>query len=137
MPRLDRKLYDAQLREPRPAFGAELAPGPRLHARVFVLLDGRATSAAETFLQLARDNRIGTFIGETSGGTNGNVVDADLPGGFTLSFTGMRVLLPDRSLLQGRGIAPDVTIHPSVEAARAGRDEILEAAVARAKDATP
>jgi C-terminal processing protease CtpA/Prc len=102
-----------------------------------VLLDGRATSAAETFLQLAHDNHIGTFIGETSSGTNGNVVDVDLPGGFALSFTGMRVLFPDGSPLQGHGIAPDVIVHPSAAAARVGYDEILEAAVTRARDGMP
>jgi C-terminal processing protease CtpA/Prc len=46
-----------------------------------------------------------------------------------LRFTGDRVPFPDGSALQGRGIVPDLIVHPTLEGVRAGRDEILEAGI--------
>jgi hypothetical protein len=210
MPHLSRDAYSSLVREPRPAFGASLAPGvhyvdlenmveerwqsalgtmvqaralildmrgypsaavlsmighfidkgirsprweipvvgtsgyktsywminplkPRLKAKLVVLLDGRAASAAETFLQIVHDNHLATFVGETSAGTNGIPTTVALPGGFSMRFTAMRVPFPDGSALQGRGIVPDVVVHPTLEGTRAGRDEILEAGIDAAR----
>ena len=36
---------------------------------------------------------------------------------------------PDGAVFVGRGIEPDVMVHPSVAGIRAGRDEVLEKAV--------
>jgi hypothetical protein len=102
---------------------------PRIDAKLVVLVDGRAASAAETFLQILHENHLATFIGETSAGTNGNPNLVPLPCGFTLRFTGMRVPFTDGSALQGRGIVPDIVIHPTLAGVRAGRDEILEAGI--------
>lgn len=102
---------------------------PRLQAKLVVLLDGRAASAAETFLQIVHDSHLATFVGETSAGTNGNPTIVDLPGEFTLRFTAMRVPFPDGSALQGRGIVPDVVVHPTLDGIRTGRDEILQAGI--------
>jgi C-terminal processing protease CtpA/Prc len=55
-----------------------------------------------------------------------------LPAGFSIRFSGMRVLLADGTALQGHGIAPDVPVQPTLEGVRAGRDELLEAAVSQA-----
>lgn len=106
---------------------------PRLNAKVFVLLDGRAGSAAETVLQIVKENHLATLVGEPSGGTNGNVQTFALPEGFSIRFTGLRVLLQDGTPIQGHGIAPDVVAHPTLAGIRAGRDELLEAAIALAK----
>lgn len=102
---------------------------PRIDAKLVVLLDGRAASAAETFLQIIHDNHLAVFVGETSAGTNGTPNVVGLPGGFTLRFTGQRVLFADGSALQGRGIVPDVVVHPTLEGVRARQDEILEAGI--------
>ena len=45
-------------------------------------------------------------------------------------FTGMRVLNRDDSTHHGIGIVPDVPVERTVEGIRAGRDELLERAVA-------
>lgn len=111
----------------------EISPkAPRLHAKLVVLVDGRAASAAETFLQIVQDNHLATLVGETSAGTNGTPNVVALPGGFSMRFTGERVLRADGTALQGRGITPDVIVHPTLEGVRAGRDEVLEAGLARA-----
>jgi hypothetical protein len=207
LPHLSRDLYGSLVREPRPAFGAVLAPGvhyvdledlpaerwqaalpslvharaivldmrgypsnfvftmlghfidqavrsptwqipmlepstyrtsywlinpmqPRLHAKVVVLVDGRAASAAETLLQIIHDNHLATLVGEPSAGTNGNPNVVPLPGEFSLRFTGLRVLLADGGALQGRGIVPDIAVHQTLDDVLAGRDAILEAGIA-------
>lgn len=106
---------------------------PKLAPHVVVVLDGRAGSAAETILQTIRDNHLATLVGETSAGTNGNEITVDVPGGFSVRFTGMRVALADGRALQGIGIVPDQVVHPTLEGVRAGRDEVLEAAIATAR----
>lgn len=103
---------------------------PRLTARPVFLVDGRSASAVETLLQIVRDHSIATIIGEPTGGTNGNANTFVVPGGFTVRFTGMRVLLADDTTIHGRGITPDLIVRRTLTGIQAGRDEILEAAVA-------
>jgi hypothetical protein len=105
---------------------------PRLAAKIIMLVDGQSMSAVETILQMFHDNHLGRVVGETSGGTNGNVSSFRVPGGFEIYFTGMRVARADGSTIQGRGITPDQVVHPTLDGVRAGRDEVLEAAVAAA-----
>jgi hypothetical protein len=106
---------------------------PRLRAKVICLLDGRAVSAAETVLQVIHDHHLATLVGEPSAGTNGNVATVQLPAGFSIRFTGMRVLLRDGTAIQTRGIVPDHVVHPTLEGMRAGRDEVLEVALSLAQ----
>jgi hypothetical protein len=109
---------------------------PRLRAHLLVLVDARAMSRGETFVQIVHDNHLAILIGEPSGGTNGNIAEAILPGGFTMRFTAMRVPLADGTAIQGKGIVPDRVIHPTLEGMRTGRDEILAAALAFAEKLT-
>jgi hypothetical protein len=107
-----------------------LPSSPRLSASLIFVVNGRTASAPETILQYARAASVGFVIGEPTGGTNGNVASFDSLAGLRVRFTGMRVLNQDSSLFHGRGIAPDLVVHPTVDGIRAGKDEILEAAVA-------
>lgn len=100
---------------------------PRLRAPAVFLIDGRAVSAAESFIQVVRDHRLAVLVGEPTAGTNGNVASFIVPGGFKVSFTGMRVLFPDGQTIHGRGIAPDHLARPTLAGIRSGRDEVLEA----------
>jgi len=93
------------------------------------LADGRSASAPETVLQIVRGHRLGMVIGERTGGTNGNVASFQVPGGYTVRFTGMRAVNHDGSLLHGKGIDPDVPVAVTVAGTIAGRDEVLDAAV--------
>lgn len=106
---------------------------PRLPSKIVVLVDGRSMSSAETILQIIQENQLGVFVGEPSGGTNGNVNSFQTPGGFEVRFTGMRVAGKDGTTIQGRGITPDHVVAPTLEGVRAGRDEILEAGIAVAQ----
>jgi C-terminal processing protease CtpA/Prc len=77
------------------------------------------------------DRKLGTIVGGTTAGTNGNVVRVELPGGFAVTFTGMRVTRHDgRTPYHLAGTRPDIPIAPTIAGLRAGRDEVLERALA-------
>jgi hypothetical protein len=126
IPLLESGSYQSTHWEVRPAL-------PTLHAQLIVLTDGRVTSYGETILQIIRDSHLATLVGESSGGTNGDIAEAILPGGFIMHFTGLRVPLSDGTAIQGKGIIPDHVVHPTLHGVRAGRDEVLMAAVTLAE----
>ena len=109
-----------------------LRPTPPLIAgqRVF-LTDGRAISYAESVMGYVRAYKLGTIVGNTTAGANGNVAGFSTPGGFSVMFTGMRVSQHDgRSAYHTMGVAPDIPLEPTLDGVRAGRDEVLERALA-------
>jgi C-terminal processing protease CtpA/Prc len=78
-----------------------------------------------------RDRKLATIIGGPTAGANGNIVTFATPGGFALTFTGMRVTGHDgRAQHHLVGIAPDIRLDPTLDGVRAGRDELLERALA-------
>ena len=98
--------------------------------RVF-LTDGRAISYAESVMGYVRDYKLGTIIGGTTAGANGNVASFTVPGGFSIAFTGMRVTRHDgRTRYHTDGVSPDIPLEPTLAGIRAGRDELLERALA-------
>lgn len=108
------------------------------YAGPVVLLVGPATvSAAENFSIMLVDAKRVTVVGRQSAGTNGNITGVQLPGGFTLSFTGMEILHIDHSRFHGIGMLPKVTVKPipSDYAERFDRD--LQAAVKVLKSQAP
>lgn len=102
---------------------------PKLTARVAWLTYGGAISYAESYMGIVEGHRLGEIVGEATAGTNGNVNYLGVPGGYTLRFTGMRVLRSDGSLLHGVGIQPTIPVTRTLEGLRAGRDEFLEKAI--------
>ncbi|MGH7731304.1 MAG: S41 family peptidase, partial [Candidatus Eiseniibacteriota bacterium] len=85
---------------------------PRITAPVAFLIDGRAVSYAETWMGIIEAYHLGTIVGEPTAGTNGNVCSITLPGGYSMMYTGMKVLKHDGSRHHGVGI------HPTVSATR-------------------
>lgn len=104
---------------------------PSVGGQVLFLIDGRAISYAETLMGMVQAFDLGETIGGPTAGANGNVNSLQLPGGYHMMWTGMRVALHDGGVLHGQGIEPDVPVSRTIEGVRAGRDEILEAALAR------
>jgi C-terminal processing protease CtpA/Prc len=72
---------------------------------------------------------LGEIVGEPTAGTNGNVNQVALPGGYSFIFTGMKVLKHDGSPHHLVGILPTIPVHRTLAGIAAGRDELLEAAV--------
>ncbi|WP_376695170.1 S41 family peptidase [Wenzhouxiangella sp. EGI_FJ10305] len=102
---------------------------PHIEAPVVFLTDYRAISYAESMIGMIKYHDLGTVVGSNTAGANGNVLPLQLPGGFTVSYTGMFVVGPDGEPFHGRGIEPDVGVAPTLEGLREGRDEVLERAL--------
>ena len=98
--------------------------------KTVALIDERAQSQSEhTCLTL--EAVAGTkFVGTNTVGANGNITYFVLPGSNYVRFTGMDVRHADHRQLQRIGIVPDLPVPRTVAALGAGRDEVLEAAVA-------
>ncbi len=103
---------------------------PHLSARVSFLTDERAYSRAETYLDMVSFYHLGEIVGATTGGTNGEVDDMDLPGGFHVTWTGNRVVRLGGKELERVGIRPTVPVEPTAAGIAAGRDEVLDRAIA-------
>jgi len=121
-----------------PGAGFPVTPqAPRFQGRIAFVTDTRAISAAETFLSMIQHYHLGTIVGAPTAGTNGNVCTVALPGGYTVRFTGLKVLNYDGSRLHGRGIQPDVRVERTIEGVLAGKDELLEHALNLVSPASP
>lgn len=113
------------------SFGWNVQPqSPRIRGHVVFLTDARAISYAESVLGYVADRKLGTIVGSPTAGTNGNVAAFLVPGGFSVTFTGMRVTRHDGTTPHHlAGIKPDVPVEPTVGGIRAGRDELIERAL--------
>jgi C-terminal processing protease CtpA/Prc len=69
-------------------------------------------------------------IGSTTAGADGNVSQIPLPGGLNSMISGIGVFYPDKRPTQRVGIVPDIEVKPTIAGIRAGRDELLDAAMA-------
>ena len=106
---------------------------PYLAAKKVFLTNGGAISYAESTMGIVEHYKLGEIVGETTAGTNGNVSPFELPGGYGISWTGMKVLKQDGSRHHGVGIAPTVPATRTQAGVAAGRDEVLERGVAIVK----
>ena len=105
------------------------ARAPYFEGRKAFITNGRAISYAESCLGIVEHYRLAEIVGAPTAGTNGNVNSIRLPGGFTTSFTGMKVLKHDGSQHHGIGIQPTIAVTLTRSAIAAGRDELLERAI--------
>jgi C-terminal processing protease CtpA/Prc len=101
---------------------------PYLKAKKAFLIDGRAISYAESCMGVVEYYHLAELVGGPTAGTNGNVNPLSLPGGYRVTWTGMKVIKHDGSRHHGVGIAPTVPVSRTLAGVAAGRDEILERA---------
>ena len=69
--------------------------------------------------------KLGEIVGGPTAGTNGNINPFKLPGGYTITWTGMKVLKHDESQHHGIGILPTVPAVRTRKGVAEGKDEIL------------
>ncbi|MEO6001259.1 MAG: S41 family peptidase [Chitinophagaceae bacterium] len=100
-----------------------------LGAKIIFLIDGRAISYAESFMSFIENYKLATIIGQPTARTNGNINPFSLPGGYYISWTGMKVSKHDGSTHYGVGILPNIYVQKTIKGVREGRDEFLEKAV--------
>jgi C-terminal processing protease CtpA/Prc len=102
---------------------------PRYGGPLVVLTGPNTMSTSEDFLVALDYSGRALLVGEPTAGTTGNPVNTRLPGGGILRVCSVRCTYPDGREFVGRGIQPDVLVHPTVAGIRAGRDEVLERAL--------
>jgi C-terminal processing protease CtpA/Prc len=98
--------------------------------KVVVLIDDRAISQAEHTCLFLREAAGATFVGSPTAGADGGITMLRLPGGLRMSFTGIEVRFVDGTQLQQVGVQPDVVARPTLAGLRAGKDEVLDRALA-------
>jgi hypothetical protein len=96
---------------------------------VVLMVSNKSVSAAECFSQMIEYLPNVTVVGQPSAATNGTITNAWLPGQIQMTFTGMRLLNPDRSEFHGIGVVPDIEVVPTAEQFAAGIDPELSEAV--------
>jgi C-terminal processing protease CtpA/Prc len=70
-----------------------------------------------------------TVIGSITAGADGNVSSIYLPGGILTLISGIGVFYPDGRETQRKGIKIDITVRPTIEGIKNGKDELLEKAI--------
>lgn len=102
---------------------------PVVAERLIVMTNEIAVSKAELYLSIIEHCTDATIIGSPSAGTNGDMNELRLPGGYSMTWTGAQVRNYDGTPFHGVGILPDVPIARTRQAVIEGRDDILEAAI--------
>ncbi len=102
---------------------------PQITGDVAFLTGPGAISYAESIMGIVGHYDLGTIVGQPTAGTNGNVNPFELPGGYKVWWTGMRVRKHDGSQHHLVGIRPDIEAERTIEGVRNGRDEMLEKAL--------
>ncbi len=97
--------------------------------QIIFITDGRAISYAESFMGYIEGYHLGTIVGQPTAGTNGNVNPFELPGGYRMSWTGMKVNKHDGSQHHAVGVTPDVYVSKTIEGVKSRKDEFLEKAI--------
>lgn len=99
-----------------------------------VVLSGPSTySAAEDFLAAFKNLKRGKIIGETTGGSTGQPMLFQLPFGGMGFVCSKKDLMPDGTQFVGFGIKPDIEVKPGLASLVAGKDDVLDAAIAELK----
>jgi carboxyl-terminal processing protease len=113
------------------------APDPEAYRGHLLILVDRATwSAAEDFAMPFKDNGRATLIGETTGGSTGQPYYHFFDNGLAFAIGSKRACMPDGTKFEGVGIAPDIHVERRREDLYAGRDRVLEAAIALSRTQT-
>ena len=116
-----------EVRHPEPL---PTTQAPPYRGRVVVLVDERTMSQGEYTAMMIRAASGATLVGSPTAGAVGDTTNVCLPGGVCVLFTGQRFELPDGGAVQGVGLRPEVEVRPTTQGVRAGRDEVLERALA-------
>ncbi|QOY96816.1 hypothetical protein IM543_22255 [Massilia sp. UMI-21] len=125
-------------KRPMPDFDGEARehqPDGKRHFRgpVAVLTSAGTYSAAEDFMVAYEGMHRGPIVGAATGGSTGQPLLVQLPGGGMARICTKADTYPDGRAWVGHGIQPTVRAAPTVADLRRGRDTVLEAALATLK----
>jgi carboxyl-terminal processing protease len=94
-----------------------------------ILINAETFSAAESFAALLRGARRAKIIGEPSGGSSGEPIFFELPGGGKVHICTVTSRYPDGRDFVGVGIQPDIPVKRTIKGIVEKHDEILKAAL--------
>ncbi|MBV4355961.1 S41 family peptidase [Pinibacter aurantiacus] len=97
--------------------------------KLVVLVNEISQSQAEYTAMAFRAGKNSTIIGSTTAGADGNVSSIVLPGGLSTIISGIGVYYPNGKETQRIGIVPDITVKPTIEGIKKGKDEVLDKAI--------
>jgi len=83
---------------------------PRFRKPTAVLMGPQNMSSCESFLLMMKQAKDCVLIGEKSWGSSGNPKPFDLGNGVTALIPSWKDMLPDGTVLEARGIEPDVAV---------------------------
>jgi hypothetical protein len=106
------------------------ASGRPLDVPLVVLVGPSTQSAAENTAQVLRMARRVRVVGRPTSGSNGNITGLELPGGISLTFTGMEVQNQDGSAFHHVGVPVDEVVPRTAADFATGADPDLRAALA-------
>lgn len=109
---------------------------PHIDAPVAFLISAEAISYAESMLSYVEAHQLGTLVGTTTAGANGDIVRFDTLAGFYVIYSGMRVTRHDGTPFHRDGVRPQLEVRRTIAGLRAGRDEVLEAGLGVVRSAT-
>ncbi len=116
--------------EPYQGESDTIAPAKeRFGGSVVVLTGPRTFSAAEDFAVACKTSKRVTLLGEATGGSTGQPLSLELPGGGFARICAKRDRYPDGTEFVGRGVVPDVEVSSTLAAVRRGGDVQLEKAL--------
>ena len=97
---------------------------------IVLLTNRHVVSSAEGFTLMLKSLPNLTHLGDTTAGSTGNPGLFEMPNGWELFVSRWQVTDPDGNYVEDRGLAPDQVVWISLEDRNAGKDTILEAAIA-------
>jgi hypothetical protein len=102
---------------------------PYFKSKSIIINEPSVVSSGETMMGIIDHYNMATTVGEPTAGCNGTVNYINLPCGYRVMWTGMRVLKHDGSQLYLKGFQPDYPVNKTIQAIKDGRDEYLEKAL--------
>jgi len=102
---------------------------PLFSAKVVFIEEPFNVSSGETLLSFIDYYKLGRLVGDTTAGTNGNVNFIPLMGGYSIMWTGMKVLKQDGSQHHLIGYRPDYPVKRTIQAIKGYRNEYLDKAL--------
>jgi carboxyl-terminal processing protease len=98
--------------------------------RLILLIDRGCVCACEDFVMPFKFSKRAQLVGETTAGSYSSTNFTQFENGMMLNIASVRHTFPDGSRFEGVGIAPDIESQPTIEDLKAGKDVVLERAVA-------
>ncbi len=110
-------------------FTVNPGPGKKYAGKVIILCDENTQSQAEYTIMMFQGATKTVVIGSQTAGADGNVTDVSLPGGYSITFSGLGIYYPDGTPTQRRGIKVDIESRPTIRGLLSGKDEVLQRAL--------